>query len=54
VQCNVVNSFYKTFPLYLEKWTINPKLSQEIRSSEKYKTSAQDRKPTPSTLAGNV
>jgi hypothetical protein len=40
--------------LYLEKWTSNPKLSQEIHSSEKYKTSAQEKKPTPSTSAGNV
>jgi hypothetical protein len=31
----------------------NPKLLQEIRSSTKYKTSAQEERTTPSTLTGN-
>jgi hypothetical protein len=31
----------------------NPKLLQEIRSSMKYKTSAQEERKTPSTLTGN-
>jgi hypothetical protein len=31
----------------------NPKLLQEIRSSSKYKTSAQEERTTPSTSAGN-
>jgi hypothetical protein len=31
----------------------NPKLLQEIRSSKKYKTSAQEGRTTPSTSTGN-
>jgi hypothetical protein len=31
----------------------NPKLLQEIRSSTKYKTSAQEERTTPSTFTGN-
>jgi hypothetical protein len=31
----------------------NPKLLQEIRSSTKYKTPAQEEKTTPSALSGN-
>jgi hypothetical protein len=31
----------------------NPRLLQEIRSSTKYKTSAQEDRTTPSTLTGN-
>jgi hypothetical protein len=38
----------------LEEWSNNPKLLQEIRLSQKYKTTAQEEEPTSSTPVGNV
>jgi hypothetical protein len=49
----VANSFYNTFLLCLEKGSNNLKLLQEIRLSQKYKASAQEEEPAPSTSVGN-
>jgi hypothetical protein len=50
----VANSFYNTFLLCLEKGSNNLKLLQEIRLSQKYKASAQEEEPAPSSSVGNA
>jgi hypothetical protein len=51
----VTKTHFEELPCYNFYTSIlsNPKLLQEIHSSTKYKTSAQEERTTPSTLTGN-